>query len=368
MSTSEFNFIPRRLICRMARVSLTAVAVNVTLSSVIFLITTYAFLLRSTKYEVELSPDSQSSIFGLFKPYLTQGGEFCVLPNAVLADDHSKFSAQDDVTLVTQSSLHYLNSALEQSRLWEGPISFALYLPSWTVVKSVHWTLLAMRYCSSDFRRKVSIHFFYPAKDPSCPVHPPPSLLLNFSDCQSSADNLLRKIVPRNFNALAKTKAYPVNVARNIARRASSTLLTLVADVELMPSSDFVTMFMEFYKFRHKIRAKEAFVVPVFELDFSRPLPRTKDELYEEARKELALPFHSKRIAYECHRIPSLGKWWHSGVANRSRIDVFTSTFWIRPCWEPVFLSLTSETPLYDERFRGYGKNKIQQVCFGAFS
>lgn len=361
----ESNFRRRRPICMMARISLTALVVNVTLSSVIFLIMTYAFLLRSTKFE--LAPDNQSPIFGIFKPYLTQDGDFCVLPNAVLADDHSEFDAHNYVTLVTQSSLHYLASALDQSRLWDGPISFALYLPSWTSLKRVHLSLLALRHCYSHFRRKVSVHFFYPSKEGStpCPIQRvSPGVLLNFSDCHFSVDSLLQKIVPRQSNLLVKTKIYPVNTGRNIARQAASTVLSLVADVELMPSPNFASMFMEFYKSRHRAKPNEAFVAPVFELDFSRPLPTSKDDLYEEARKELALPFHSKRIAYECHRIPSLGKWWHSGSTNRSRLGIFATTPWIRPCWEPVFLSVSSETPLYDERFRGYGKNKIQQVCF----
>lgn len=41
---------------------------------------------------------------------------------------------------------------------------------------------------------------------------------------------------------------YPINVARNLARNASSTHYVLSSDVELYPSLNFVEMFFEMVK------------------------------------------------------------------------------------------------------------------------
>lgn len=358
MSAVERAIVRRYFIRVMVRFSLTALLVNVALSSAIFLITAYAFLLRSTRFNEEITDKQVSTVD--WSGYLTRDREFCVLPNAIPAA--SEFSELNHVTLITQSSLQYLSSAVEQSQFWDGPISYALFVPSWTLLKNVHLALLALRQCSIHFRQKVSVHVFYPSVKAQrfCPVQRlSPNVLVNFSNCkESSVENLIQKLTPR----VRKSKLYPVNIARNIAKKLATTLLTLVADVELIPSSNFAPMFIDFYKNRHKSKPREAFVVPVFELEYNRHLPRSKGELFEEAKRDLALPFHSKRIAYECHRMPNLGQWWHSGSSNESRMDIFLSTPWIKPCWEPVYLSLSSETPFYDERFRGYGKNKIQQV------
>ena len=41
---------------------------------------------------------------------------------------------------------------------------------------------------------------------------------------------------------------------------------------------------------------------------------------------------------------------------------VVLSRQWADP-WEPFFIAEKSQLPLYDERFKQYGFNRIQQVC-----
>lgn len=102
-------------------------------------------------------------------------------------------------------------------------------------------------------------------------------LLLWFQDC-SMPDMSSTKTYRSRYGLI-----YPVNVARNVARNASSTQYNLVSDVEMIPSEDLATRFTLMVK-RQKTnnhygmipKWRLAFVIPVFEVEAGEDVPRNK--------------------------------------------------------------------------------------------
>lgn len=99
--------------------------------------------------------------------------------------------------------------------------------------------------------------------------------------------------------ALPRPPAYPVNVARNLAKRLLKTPLHLTADIQcrvrfgllsfwesraglrLMPSEHLASRFAAFYEASETERGVEkvVWVVPVFEVADGAPYPRTLRQL-----------------------------------------------------------------------------------------
>lgn len=313
-------------------------------------LTIYGLLMRT----VEIITIYQHSDHNGPKSRITEDGKFCVIPYVTVATGDQGLS---NVTLVTQGSIGYLGKLATSCSLWQGPISAALYLPSHKHLTDALSLIHFLSLCHPEFERKVSAHLFYPVKNTSqcLEFYQHESVFKNDINCSHVFSSL---------NALPtkRIKWYPVNTARNIARNGAKTDLLLIADIELYPSENLSLMFDDFYRRRSKpLSTKEVFVIPVFEVLLNQTMPKTKSQLNKLVLDRKAVPFHIDRIAYECHKIPGLAKWWSSGNESFTEIGVYKSTKWIRPCWEPVFIS-DNDTPLHDERFRGYGKNKIQQV------
>lgn len=282
-------------------------------------------------------------------------GKFCIMPFVTTASGHD----QSDVTLVTQGSTGYLGKLVTTSGLWNGPVSVALYIPHHSDLFQALTLVHSLSVCLSDFRKKVSAHLFYPVESAHQCIE---SYNDNFMLDPTSV-NCTDIMITVNSLSLKRVKWYPVNLARNIARKGASTKLMLIADIELYPSARLSESFQNFYHSgRNKFSTKDVFVLPVFEVHLNETMPSDKLQLSHLVARGKAVPFHIDRLAYECHRIPNLSQWWNSGDKTGDKMDLYKSTKWIRPCWEPVFIS-DNQVPGHDERFRGYGKNKIQQVC-----
>lgn len=62
---------------------------------------------------------------------------------------------------------------------------------------------------------------------------------------------------------------YPINMARNIAKVNSQTHFTFPSDIELYPTKNFISKFLEFIRRNPHYAVKESrsvFVLPVFEI------------------------------------------------------------------------------------------------------
>lgn len=204
---------------------------------------------------------------------------------------------------------------------------------------------------------------------------------------------------------------YPNNLLRNIGRRYAGTEYSFVVDMDLLPSANLYEHFLEFGHrtrlFREwdaallpetaqaeaaSQRSKVVFVVPTYEIDLSQITsgnnnsnrmhhrmgssnskseldrdpssyyPRNKAELIVGIEQRLIRPFYIE-LCWKCQKWTDYEAWLHaSSLINTSehRVDVLFEVFWHDP-WEPFYIS-SNAVPLYDERFRQYGFNRISQV------
>lgn len=164
---------------------------------------------------------------------------------------------------------------------------------------------------------------------------------------------------------------YPINLLRNVALKAVRTSHFLLSDIDLWPSVDSYNEILA-HGSRLKTDSHIALVLPAFE--YATPVP--KDELSrvrvrEAVAKELPETFSQLRECFrvgkparcrifksatDTHLSTNYDRWWRA--TERYRIACFHS---LR--YEPyLVLPSRDSTPLFDERFLGYGKNKIQWI------
>lgn len=202
-----------------------------------------------------------------------------------------------------------------------------------------------------------------------------------------------------------ESSTYPVNIMRNVGLDAVKTSHVLIMDVDLIPSADLgqVVKANVIDQILTTVNSAEetgipvnAIVVPAFERKVDPPCTDTDScSSYLKAdHRFLPLLFHDLKecvqdkdcivfqedLNWEGHHTTETNKWlekkWYmrspGGTDKRNarttrRIKCFDSLryepYVVLP-WCPSSKSLNPQplTPYYDERFYGYGKNKIQHI------
>lgn len=229
----------------------------------------------------------------------------------------------NSVTLVTQVSMERLSSLERSLRLWYGPVSLVIYVATKHSEKSEYeWQRLYIQKKLKTLKLSTSSHV---------------TLALG----SSSSDD------------------YPINALRNIAVRQVKTRYMFLLDGDFQPSPDFQQKFLNFAKhFEHN--PKTAFVVPAFEYielpQKSDNAPQTKEELLQLLHREepFILPFRISESS-ESHRNTDYWKWYRADKPYS--LKAFCDKY------EPYIVLQNSKTvPLYDERFSGYGMNKVTHI------
>ena len=169
-------------------------------------------------------------------PQLGQASPYLIIYDWISASERP--AGNRSVTLCTHATA---DSAAQHAPVlalaWSAPVSLAVFvLPE--EICSLASRLAHLRRCDATFRRHVSVHLVYLKQRPPSLTHLPTTDALN-SDCAlpppAAEPSRRRELgVP-----------YPVNVARNAARRAARTEFVLVSDVELVPSPGAVGMFLK---------------------------------------------------------------------------------------------------------------------------
>ena len=237
-----------------------------------------------------------------------------------------------DVTLVTQATVEKLWLFPELCERWRGPLALSLWVPDAAVVEQAHTTARQAAQSCADATDggSVSIHV----------------------EVQRSSN-----------------EPYPVNRLRNIGLRSVNTSHVLVSDADFLPSRGL----------RDAIRAKAhwlandklALVVPAFQRKGGRcktlescrerlePLPTTVPgrfgQLARCLREKDCLVFQGDNSP-QSHGTTDSSRWLEGDETVRP-IECFRSNR-----YEPYVVVSMAQMPLYDERFAGYGKNKIQHV------
>ena len=192
---------------------------------------------------------------------------------------------------------------------------------------------------------------------------------------------------------------YPINLLRNLAIEAVQTSHLLLHDADFLPSDDLATQIGKALNIREKARHQmgiqsheyDALVVPAFQLEFKQKakeesflkdpfemrnlIPRGFDELNECLNSTTCTIFHEKHYP-QGHSSTRTHVWlqkeWYkevetaegSTIRDLSHVRCLDSDFYepylVLP-WCGMGLEAPQRlSPLYDERFVGYGMNKNQ--------
>lgn len=262
---------------------------------------------------------------------------------------------QTIVTLVTQLSLSRLTQLKAQCTTWLGPLSASVYVsmvprsdgqaPS--AAKVDEMLNKAEGLVDDSFKQLLSLG--------KCQ----PRLLLLYEVLGDKASSVL----------------YPVNSLRNYARLLSTTPLIANIDVDMLPSLSLSRSLLKenptsLRYIRGSLEENKIYVIPAFETtcggpsladkvsllskDQINPDPTNPSSLYPKC-----LSIFRSRVAPACHNATDLPRWFSGKDSDPYPIE-YQEEF------EPWYIGGKLETPWFDTRYRGYGKNKISQVAAAA--
>ncbi|XP_022240712.1 LARGE xylosyl- and glucuronyltransferase 2-B-like isoform X1 [Limulus polyphemus] len=239
-----------------------------------------------------------------------------LVPPETLANESS-------VTLATQLTMSRLKLLNQTMVPWEGAVSIAVFLPA---------------FGKKDEARVLSER----------------NMVSKFIEHHNLEKRGQVTIVVGN----CTSENYPINTLRNIAIREVKTEFLLLLDVDFQPSADLQSNALRTIRSWPTVD-KTAFVVPGFEfrgkLKENSFLPRTKSELvrsiFQKNHKIQPVKYRRGRG----HTLTNYRKWY------KEEKSYILGSF--DDMYEPyVLLKNTPSLPLYDERFRGYGMDKITYI------
>jgi len=299
------------------------------------------------KFPTDLAFGSQDVDFG---PELGKGSPYRIIYNVIMAK-----MAEDvpDVTYATHITADFMFYLPELIRYWDGLISVTAFVPDLDVALVLE-QLNQYCYCLPGMSR-VSVHFVYHIKTT------PSRKDVYFTrpnNCEIADSSKIK-----TYRHADDSVMYPINVCRNAARTASLTERVMVSDIQLMPSeglaSKFLTM-LDTYKLLDC--TKRAYVLPIFEVESTEEIPRTKRQLLELIREKKSVYFH-KLVCNHCQKFPGIESWMRSNVPEDIVKPLITARREVPyHRWEPIYIGTKSE-PYYNEMLSWEGlQDKMLQM------
>eukprot|EP00164_Ancoracysta_twista_P004493 GFYU01006059.1.p1 GENE.GFYU01006059.1~~GFYU01006059.1.p1 ORF type:complete len:1060 (+),score=309.18 GFYU01006059.1:150-3329(+) len=239
---------------------------------------------------------------------------------------------QDDITIVTQLTLSRFERLNNMAKAWEGPMSACVFV--------------------SD-------------KDKE---------LAQLSDLLKDPKNAAAaKYIDFHVVYKIEDRPYPVNTLRNIAIEQVKTSVMYLLDVDMITSHTMAVYRDIYWKLQErdinrravdpkltstnaKTHPRLLLITPAFESDLPvEKFPKSKDSLREAVRDG-----HVQQVAifncFGCHS-PARYRYWMSEESDT--VESYPATFnWY---FEPFYLG-PSTMEMYDERFEGYGNDKMSMV------
>jgi len=147
---------------------------------------------------------------------------------------------------------------------------------------------------------------------------------------------------------------YPINALRNLAAGEARTELVFLLDVDFVPSAGLLR---ELQQQRPALldtlaASRTALVVPAFEVDAAAPMPRVQSSLSALLRRGAASSFHEAHFRHG-HGPTDAARWATASAPYEVAFEEY---------YEPYIIASRAWLPNYDERFRGYGMNKVQHL------
>jgi len=294
-------------------------------------------------------------------------GNFCVIYDYWNAD--KEYAEGPHITLVLHATSNYIVYLEQQLSTWDGGISVAVYIPTPKKVlnntvdvldnqmhlKSVFSALSSPETLNFKTPGKVSLHLFYKWAGSECPTFVVPKQMYYIFPVSLSDTNDFENI----------EDVYPINAARNIARKGSRTKLFVSGDIEQFYVKNFEP---RMYKLAKKVlleeKKKTVLVYRRFEINATAPIPQNKKELKKLVDKKQAVEFHKYYYAIG-HRIRNLTKWLNV-TEDGNKVKVFDELFYRTENWEPQFVG-DERIPFHDERFPYRHKSNVHlglHLCF----
>ena len=217
-------------------------------------------------------------------------------------DDH-------ETTMVTQLSLDRLRTFSTLIYQWDGPISISMYgtdFDAWKFSQFISTFSVLIK------RNNVAVHVVY-----------------------------------------KQGQFYPVNYLRNIALQAVKTPYVFLNDGDFMPVKTLFSYLKEMNQMLLKdAKVKTALVIPAFETSkFKLKFPTSKEQLLQQIRLKTVTQF-CVSCAHKTHAPTNYRTWYKARQPYRIE---WASHF------EP-YVVVRSNVVKYDERFMGYGYNKVSQI------
>lgn len=171
-------------------------------------------------------------------------------------------------------------------------------------------------------------------------------------------------------------RLYPVNTLRNRALRRARASLVFLLDVDFVPSNGLHARLCsgDMGQRLHRTLLSEgaaspvALVVPAFEIG-SGDVPRDAADLRLEYEAGNAKGFHLRNFP-KGHRATCFDRWFAGAAdfpdaalglrAEAHGLDTYAVEY--EENFEPYVVMARAAVPEYDERFRGYGLNKISHL------
>lgn len=294
---------------------------------------------------------------------LDSSGQYKIQRNFLVSKIHQN-KGQQDVILVTHCTPNHLHYILDLSVHWKGPISLAVFVPGYDLLWSYE-SLLGLYQCDKKFKERVIVHLVYPLSHPPADSELERALKQALSgnrNCHEFIDRLRRSHLSKQ-NYAIENVPYPNNLLRNVGRSSVPPWnYIFVVDVDMMCNEDLYQSFLRLAQqlnlFANK-KDKRVFIVASFESKQKLLPSLTKQELVDLWNHGNVQPFYYQ-VCWKCQRHLEYNSWKsYRSLSNGLEIAYYIE--WKDP-WEPFYIA-PNHVPLYDERFKQYGFNRISQVC-----
>ncbi|XP_054711303.1 beta-1,4-glucuronyltransferase 1-like [Uloborus diversus] len=289
---------------------------------------------------------------------LDSSGEYRIINFVMRAESFGmKNNVRQDLSLVTQSTIKHLVHLEDILDRWHGPVSVAIFSLTQDIPLAID-AILNLRRCVPAARSNASFHLVYPLNSPYNKAPSPQPLVLD--PCETVKDRISSFAISDNYE---HGVPYPNNLLRNVGRRNSLTDFVFVIDIDMVPSDNLYSDFMDFavtnklFIDSHK-DDKTVYVVPAFEVKDGVEVPRDKTGLLQLLELMEARPFYFE-MCWKCQKHTDYETWQKEPPSPK--LNVLFEVLWRDP-WEPFYIG-RNVVPFYDERFRQYGFNRISQVC-----
>jgi len=255
------------------------------------------------------------------------------------------------IVLVTQCSLDRLPNLAKQLIRWGGKSSVALYLKP--------------NECTPDIRDKI-INLVTSLRIAAKKAHG-----------ERGFDIALRLV-----EGWSDGESYPINYLRNVALlearqqqlRFKPTLdesAVLLVDVDFRPSFNLFAMLHSQYAADSVMENRRVIVCPAFECMEESTCPDSISGLKGLVDKRRAEGFHLSSFP-QGHEPTQFEKFWDKSLQRNDdeNEDQYIEFLWqesygidYEDLFEPYIVMASADVPLYDERFQGYGLNKISHLA-----